>query len=212
MGKGEEFSTNLATYDKPLVSWKTYQAKRGERLDSISSKFGISVAQLRDVNDISGKGRLKPNQPILVPTRDDADTSTDRAAEQLEVDETAAASSADEPSARRYKVRKGDSVYSIAKRHGMTTRQLMAMNGLRKGKLRNGQVLSVAAAGKPPRVSTRIASASGKTRYTVKRGETLSSIAKKFNVAASDLKRWNNLSNKRNLMPGRKLLILKEEA
>lgn len=218
MGKEQEFSANLASYDKPLVSWKTYQPKRGERLDSISSKFGISVAQLRDVNDISGKGRLKGSQPLLVPDKNNSETADDK----IEVNEAAPTVVATEepaPKTSRHKVSKGDSIGSIAKRYGMTPKQLMAMNGLKKNaKLRSGQMLSIAAqpattriASKPAKSKTRIA-ANSKTHYTVKRGETLSSIAKKFNVAASDLQRWNNLSNKHTLVPGRKLVILKDEA
>lgn len=218
MGKEQEFSANLASYDKPLVSWKTYQPKRGERLDSISSKFGISVAQLRDVNDISGKGRLKGSQPLLVPDKNNSETADDK----IEVNEAAPTVVATEepaPKTSRHKVGKGDSIGSIAKRYGMTPKQLMAMNGLKKNaKLRSGQMLSIAAqpattriASKPAKSKTRIA-ANSKTHYTVKRGETLSSIAKKFNVAASDLQRWNNLSNKHTLVPGRKLVILKDEA
>lgn len=61
------FKTNLANYDKPLVSWQTYHAKRGERMDKIAQKFGINVSQLRDVNDISSGKKLSGSQPILVP-------------------------------------------------------------------------------------------------------------------------------------------------
>jgi len=61
------FKTNLASYDKPLVSWQTYHAKRGERMDKIAQKFGINVSQLRDVNDISSVKKLSGSQPILVP-------------------------------------------------------------------------------------------------------------------------------------------------
>jgi membrane-bound lytic murein transglycosylase D len=61
------FKTNLTTYDKPLVSWQTYHAKRGERMDKIAQKFGINVSQLRDVNDISNGKKLSGSQSILVP-------------------------------------------------------------------------------------------------------------------------------------------------
>lgn len=61
------FKTNLASYDKPLVSWQTYHAKRGERMDKIAQKFGINLSQLRDVNDISSGKKLIGSQPILVP-------------------------------------------------------------------------------------------------------------------------------------------------
>lgn len=214
MGKDAEFEQNLANYDKPLVSWQTYQAKRGERLANISSKFGISVAQLRDVNDISARGRLKPNQPILVPSRGDSENSQP----VIEVNESTVVSlNNDEPAehtSSRHKVKRGDSIYSIAKRYGMSTKQLMALNGLKKARLKSGQILTVSAS--PSRQSVRTARSSitskDKTRYTVKRGETLASIARKFNVAASDLRRWNNLGGKRGLTPGRKLIIVRDEA
>lgn len=64
---GNTFKTNLASYDKPLISWQTYHAKRGERMDKIAQKFGINVSQLRDVNDISSGKKLSSSQPILVP-------------------------------------------------------------------------------------------------------------------------------------------------
>ena len=62
------FKLNLANYDKPLVSWQTYHAKRGERMDKIAQKFGINVAELRDVNDIPSGKKIKGTQPILVPS------------------------------------------------------------------------------------------------------------------------------------------------
>jgi membrane-bound lytic murein transglycosylase D len=153
-----------------------------------------------------------PNQPLLVPAQSNRDVAED----QIHMDETAISAVSAETATRasRHKVRNGDSVYSIAKRYGMTVKQLMAQNDLKNARLRNGQVLSVssAIAAKSTRSPVRVASASTKTRYTVRRGETLSSIAKKFNVAASDLQRWNNLNGKHSLMPGRKLVILKDEA
>lgn len=212
LGKGEEFAANLASYNKPLVSWQTYQAKRGERLDKISSKFGISVAQLRDVNDLSARDHLKPNQPLLVPAQGNSTGSED----QIAVDEAtpATASEASTTHASHHQVKKGDNIYNIANRYHMTAKQLLAMNGLKNSRLHNGQMLAVsgAAAEKPAKTANKVASANGKTHYTVRRGETLSSIARKFKVAASDLQRWNNLNSRRNLVPGRTLVILKDQA
>lgn len=77
------FKTNLANYDKPLVSWQTYHAKRGERMDKIAQKFGINVNQLRDVNDITSGKKLSGAQPILVPNsagnRDNSPVDTNAA-------------------------------------------------------------------------------------------------------------------------------------
>lgn len=63
----QTFRNNLATYDKPLVSWRTYIAKRGERLESIASKFGIQLAKLRNVNNLPVQNKIKNAGAILVP-------------------------------------------------------------------------------------------------------------------------------------------------
>jgi membrane-bound lytic murein transglycosylase D len=49
------------------VSWQTYHAKRGERTDKIAQKFGISLSQLRNVNDIGSSKKMTGSQPLLVP-------------------------------------------------------------------------------------------------------------------------------------------------
>jgi membrane-bound lytic murein transglycosylase D len=229
VGKDQEFEANLATYNKPLVSWQTYETKRGERVDAIASKFGISVAELRDVNDLPAKGRLKPNQALLVPAKGDVDPDT-----QLTLVENAPSVEPDAPAVKttKYTVHKGDNIPGIAKRFGMNPKQLMAMNHLNTGsKLKNGQMLAVttmvkrsdkraektmtAKAEKPQKAAgkaSKLAAAKSKSHYTVKRGETIASIAKKFKVETSDLQRWNNLNGKRALVPGRTLVIIKEDA
>lgn len=217
MGKENEFAENLANYNRPLVSWQTHYARRGERLGSIAKQYGISIAQLRSTNDLSAKQRLKPNQPLLVPANGDATLNTAPA-----LTETAASQPQAEVAQApvRYTVKNGDTANSVAKRYGLTTKQLLVQNGLKSSKLRKGQTLAITGEkpGKATRVLVRLAKASPskkhpaekKTLYTVKRGETLASIAKKFNVATGDLQRWNNISGSR-VAPGRKLTIHKPD-
>jgi membrane-bound lytic murein transglycosylase D len=63
----QTFRDNLANYNKPLVSWQTYQTKRGERMENIASKFGIQLAQLRNVNNLPAQNKIKKSSTILVP-------------------------------------------------------------------------------------------------------------------------------------------------
>lgn len=63
----DQFMTNLGAYEKPLSSWRTVRAARGDRLDSIAGAHGISVETLRSVNGIKGSGRLPANLELLVP-------------------------------------------------------------------------------------------------------------------------------------------------
>jgi membrane-bound lytic murein transglycosylase D len=63
------FRANLENHDKPLASWQAYTVKPGEKTDNIAAKHGISVAELKQVNGISGGAKLKTGQPLLVPLK-----------------------------------------------------------------------------------------------------------------------------------------------
>jgi len=66
--KAEIFAANLENYEKPLVTWQPYHAKRGEKLDAIARRHGISSSRLKEVNGIKVKrGRISGNQVLLVP-------------------------------------------------------------------------------------------------------------------------------------------------
>lgn len=67
--RAEIFQANLADYDEPLLTWQAYKLKKGERLDKVAAKFGISVARLRQVNGISPKARVRAGSTLLVPAK-----------------------------------------------------------------------------------------------------------------------------------------------
>ena len=71
----QTFRDNLANYNKPLVSWKTYLAKRGERMEKIAAKFGIQLAKLRNVNNLPSQNKIKKSSTILVPNGNSTDFS-----------------------------------------------------------------------------------------------------------------------------------------
>jgi membrane-bound lytic murein transglycosylase D len=213
IGTEDDFAANLANYNRPLVSWKTHYAKRGEKVGAIAKKYGVSVSQLMDVNDLSRKQRLKANQPLLVPAPGGGTSLPDADTPLAEAEPTAPA---EKEKTTRHVVESGDTAYGIARQYGMTTRQLLSLNQLKSSKLKKGQILAVSASpaiqasGKKTRTAQSKADRT-KTRYVVKRGETLSSIARKFNVATSDLQRWNKISGSR-ILPGAKLVIYKPDA
>jgi membrane-bound lytic murein transglycosylase D len=68
------FHENLTKYDdKSLVSWQTYQPKRGDSLEGIARKFGVSLAQLKEVNGITPRARAMP-AVLVVPANGAHDT------------------------------------------------------------------------------------------------------------------------------------------
>ena len=60
------FNANLANHDKPLVSWQAHTVKPGEKPEKIAAKYGMSVAELNQINGIGGKNKMRTGQPLLV--------------------------------------------------------------------------------------------------------------------------------------------------
>ncbi len=98
------------------------------------------------------------------------------------------------PSETTYIVKSGDSLYSIARKYNTTVNDLMKYNNLTSNLLSIGQTLKI-----PTSESTI-------TSYTVKSGDTLYSIARKYNTTVDEIKRKNNLTSN-TLSIGQTLII-----
>ncbi|HUX63981.1 LysM peptidoglycan-binding domain-containing protein [Sulfuricella sp.] len=229
VGKADTFTSNLESYDKPLVSWKSYTPARGEKIDKVARRFSISVARLKEINSITKRNKLSAGQTLLVPlSRNDATVPDfDEAHQAIESEETEPLS----VSPRFiYTVKKGDTLTSVAKRHKISAIQIKALNNLRSNRLSNGQKLvirqetlaksklaavkgksvklAVASKAKPVKLAAVKSAKRSQRYYTVRRGDTVASIAKQFNVASNDIQRWNNISGKRGLTPGNKVTLM----
>ncbi len=222
--KVNSFSLNLENYEHPLSSWQTYTPRRGENLTAIAQRFGISLARLKEINAINGRKKHIVAQTLLVPVTKSGNAPTLLA-------HIPAPELAGEPAASSRKithvVARGDTVLSIAKRYGMSPAELKSRNGLKANTLARGQKLTVLAAVKPEKTPVmQVRAATHKTRsektvvaankptgsdkhshYVVKRGDTVFSIARRFNVAVDDLQRWNRIPSDYSLQPGNKLMV-----
>ena len=67
--KVDVFMSNLEAHDKPLTSWQAYTIKKGESLDVVAKKFGLTTARLQQVNGVSAKMRIGPGHTLLVPAK-----------------------------------------------------------------------------------------------------------------------------------------------
>ena len=194
--KASVFAQNLGNYKKSLVSWQAYTAKRGEKISKIAKKFNMALARFKELNRGSDKKNAAGGEMFLVPLANSGGAPVTPSEPPPE--KTVQASSASS-----YTVKKGDTLYSVAKRHGISTSELMAANDLKSAQLALGQVINVNGVRQS---KVRNPSRANK-HYTVKRGDTLSSIARHFKVAVEDLRRWNQLSTKEALLPGAKVVI-----
>lgn len=101
-----------------------------------------------------------------------------------------------------YKVVKGDNLTKIAKKYNTTVEKLVELNNLpNKNLIRVGQVLKV------PTTKTNTSTTTKKTYYTVKKGDTLSEIAEKYNTTVKQLASWNKIKNVNLISVGQKLRV-----
>lgn len=99
-----------------------------------------------------------------------------------------------------YTVKKGDTLSAIAKRAGTTAKNLQSINGIKNANLIfPGQVLKLK--------GSKSTNAKATNTYTVKKGDNLSTIAKRYNTTAGALQRLNNISNANLIYPGQVLKL-----
>jgi membrane-bound lytic murein transglycosylase D len=117
----------------------------------------------------------------------------------------------------RYKVKKQDTLKTIAARFSTTPERVAELNHLKSGTRLRGRTLTVpvqSALGTLPAHNSEPAEAEqagieGNRYYTVKKGDTLYSLAKKFKVTTAILSAWNNLTVKVALRPGKRIIVAK---
>ena len=117
-------------------------------------------------------------------------------------------------SGRSLRVRKGDSLSTIAARHGVTVSQLADANGLKIGRtLHVGQTLRVPVRKLATHGAGRRASGHAQShvvRYKVRSGDSLWTISRQFKVTVKQLLAWNGLERRQQLQPGQELLVSSE--
>ena len=122
-GKLISILTIFFVFTTALFADITYKVEKGDTLYSISRKYQITVAELRTANNLSETDVIKVGQKLIIP---DADIGTAAA-----LSSTKAAGNAN-PAGKvvEYVVKKGDTLYGIARKNGMAVADLMALNNL----------------------------------------------------------------------------------
>ena len=116
---------------------------------------------------------------------------------QAEVAPTTIAANKVEATPVSYKVQKGETLSSISKKYNITEEELKASNNLKSNTLRSGQSLQIAQVATPASAvpSNKVELEAKSVSYKVKKGETLSSISKKYHITEDELKAMNNLKS-----------------
>ncbi len=195
------------------VTWIRHRIRKGETAALIARRYGTDTQTLLEMNHLRKRQALKPGGTLLVPP-----PPGEWVAAADEPPPPPAKVTARQRAATAYTVRKGDTLRKIARTRGVSIDELRRWNGLSKGaSLRPGRTLVVsrpkdpgaANPAKPRTPGTRQAArpVRGATRYVVRRGDTLWTIARLHGVTAEELRHWNNLPQSAELRPGQALQV-----
>ena len=134
-------TTTRSTPDTPVASTKFYVVRKGDTLYSIANRYSITASALRNANNISGNN-ISVGQRLTINA---SGTPTKRHVVLEEVPERAQKQVSKRPLAKKktYKVRKGDTLFSIASSANMSVNQLKKLNGIRNNNLKVGQTLKL---------------------------------------------------------------------
>ena len=170
--------------EKPVY----YIVKKGDSINRIAKKFGVSAKELLRINGLKRTSIIHPGQRLRIPGAVSARTVYHR-------------------------VKRGENLWSIARKYGVTVADIKRWNNMKSDRLTPNQKLAIHIA-TPKKKATRKYAKARQSRQTktvkvvhrVKSGESLWSIAKKYGVRVSDIKRWNKLSSN-TIRVGKKLTI-----
>ena len=198
-------------YQAPVGS-NYYTVQSGDSLWSISKKFGISVDELKQANNLTsnllsiGQNLYIPNKKTDVTTSeyvvskgdtlygiaqkfgttvDNLKSINNLTTDSLAIGQILKIPSEEVSSTNTYTVKSGDTLYGIASKYNTTVDELKSLNNLTSNTLSIGQTLKIPSGTTSNNTST----------YTVVKGDTLYGIANKYNTTVDELKSLNNLTN-----------------
>ncbi len=183
-GKGETLVAKLGdipAWSPPQPTYVVHRVQRGQTLSGIASRYGTSVRAIMNMNGLRSKNYLKVGWRLKIPTRGGT--------------AAVAAAYSKKGGLTTYRVRKGDSLWKIAKRFATTTGAIQSVNGLNTTRLQVGQTLKV------PAGSSSGSTATVQT-YRVRRGDSPYLIARRHRMDLSDFLKVNRLTPTSTIYPG----------
>ncbi len=178
-------------------------------LKVVAEAADVTVEELRELNP-ELKWGVTPAQPNGYTLKVPAGSA------ELVQEKLAALPPSERLKFAHYRVKKGDSLGSIARKHGTSIQAIAQMNHIKQARsLRVNQDLIIPGAGwrgEPRELGQTVARATTPavaSRHIVRRGESLSTIAQRYGVSVDDLRRWNKLRRGQVIYPGQTLRLEK---
>lgn len=176
--------------------WLEHKIRSGESLSTIANKYGVSVSQLKDWNNLRSNN-IQRGRKLMVYTGKGAPAKTEYAVNNGK--------------AIHYRVKKGDSLGKIAEQYGVTVSQLRSWNGMNSNNITAGKTLKIHGKDYISSIGDNAPRKEGNlVNYMVQPGETIGHIAEKFDVKSADIRSWNNLKSDK-IVAGKALKIYSDK-
>ncbi len=205
----ERFHKNLKLAPAPLIEWRRHKVKSGETMSEIALKYKTTAGMIRKQNKMKSN-KLRAGKEITIPIpRQPIDSYTMTASARLDKLQNRKRSGL----RREHQVAKGETLWDISRKYGVSTNQLARWNGMApKDTLREGKKLVVWVRERPmpelkkrPTFATKMATQT--IYYTVRQNDTLSEIAEKFHTSTRSLMKLNKLKKGAVIKAGQTLAI-----
>ncbi|KIH76399.1 membrane-bound lytic murein transglycosylase D [Geoalkalibacter ferrihydriticus] len=186
------------------VRYHRHRVQAGDTLLKLAGQYQVRVADIVSLNSIRDPRALRIGTDLILPLKEGYSR---RPLEELADDHA-------RTRRRTYTVRQGDSLWSIGRRFDVSERQLRVWNNLGwSNHLRPGQVLAVSAPGRATgSAGTASQAPLRQVTYTVKPGDTLWDIGRRYQVGTREIMNWNNLNEGHVLRPGDQLTLMVRQA
>lgn len=189
------------------LRWSRHKIKSGETLSHIAVKYNTSVKHLKKVNNISGNN-IRAGKYIMIPVSSKNNSSYALSSSQR-LKTTQSIKRGSKSTRINHKVQSGESFWTISRKYNVDMHKLAKWNGMAiRDPLKNGQKLVIwSSTASTASVKTHNPNSTVKSiHYTVRNGDSLSTIASKYRVDVKDLHRWNTIKGKY-IQPGQRLKL-----
>lgn len=147
------FKSNLKRYEGKLATWEVYNSRRGESLAAIAKRFNVSESTLREINGLARGPRAALPDTLLVPGAGNVQLAALEASGEVReaikperaraVVAVPAKGDVRKPNVRTHKVRRGDTLFGIARQYDTSVDALKALNNMKGNALKVGSSLRI---------------------------------------------------------------------